>query len=323
MTVHLTTPVLGKDVGDPYTGPLESWLLHEGYATVASTVPDAWGTDNDGILGAKAPSVTVTPTAATLAGATNAVNLTASGNVVFGTVGGASTTVALASGDTPAQAATKIDTALAGLADASVVSSKLNVVSAATGPTAYVTVVSGDATVLANLGLSVDQSAHGGDGRPTGASNTGVTADTPANDPTDNENREPGYWPLTPDLNTTIANDAENLTKNVYPAPVNFDVDEGGVDNDPPDALPTIVLTPATAPHNVATVVTITEPDNNLVGVTAVSFGGVAGTSLDVSEAENGTIKVTTPTSHAAGTVDVVLTDASGNRTLTAAFVLS
>ena len=32
MAVELTSPVLGQDVGYVYTGPLESWLLAEGYA---------------------------------------------------------------------------------------------------------------------------------------------------------------------------------------------------------------------------------------------------------------------------------------------------
>lgn len=32
MTVELTSPVLGKAVGDTYTGTLEAWLLAEGYA---------------------------------------------------------------------------------------------------------------------------------------------------------------------------------------------------------------------------------------------------------------------------------------------------
>lgn len=32
MTVQLTSPVLGKNVGDPYTGTLEDWLLSNGYA---------------------------------------------------------------------------------------------------------------------------------------------------------------------------------------------------------------------------------------------------------------------------------------------------
>lgn len=35
MTVTLTSPVLGKAVGDTYTGTLEPWLLAEGYASQA------------------------------------------------------------------------------------------------------------------------------------------------------------------------------------------------------------------------------------------------------------------------------------------------
>lgn len=32
MTVQITSPVLGKAVGDTYTGTLEAWLLASGYA---------------------------------------------------------------------------------------------------------------------------------------------------------------------------------------------------------------------------------------------------------------------------------------------------
>lgn len=35
MTVTLTSPVLGKNVGDTYTGSMEAWLLAEGYASQA------------------------------------------------------------------------------------------------------------------------------------------------------------------------------------------------------------------------------------------------------------------------------------------------
>ena len=36
MAVEITSPVLGKEVGESYTGPLEAWLLAEGYASQES-----------------------------------------------------------------------------------------------------------------------------------------------------------------------------------------------------------------------------------------------------------------------------------------------
>lgn len=317
MTVKVTQPVLGLAVGASYTGGLESWLLNEGYATTAASVPDAWTNDNDGVLGAKAPAVTVTPVAATLAGATNAVTLTASGNVVFATKGGVQTTVALASGDLVAAAATKIDTALSGLADAAIVSSKLNVVSTATGPDAYVKVVSGNATVLANLGLSVGQEAWGSTGQPTGASNTGAQADVPANDPTKHDNREPGYFEKTPDKHFSIANDGAHLTLTTNPAPADFDFDASGTDTEAPSS---ITIEPNEGPEEGGTVVQIF--GDNLEGVTAVKFGGsggTLGTALDVSQANDGVIEVTSP-AHAPGAVDVFLDDGSTDTTVTGGF---
>lgn len=312
MAVRLTSPVLGLEVGTTYTGNLESWLLNEGYATTAATVPDAWSEDADGILGGAKPSVTVTPTAAVLNGTTNAgATVGTSGNIVFGTKGGVRTTVAVLTGDTAAQAATKIDTALNGLADAAIVSSKLRVTSIATGPEAYVVVVDGTAGVLTGLGVVKGASAHGGDGRPTGASNIGAQADVPENDPTAAENREDApYWPVTPDLNATIANDAENLTQETFPAPVNLDFDPDGEDDDAPSR---VELSPVEGPEEGGTVVTIT--GQSLVGVTSVTFGGTAGIALDTSDAAEGTILVTTP-AKAPGAVDVVLVDADGNTTV-------
>lgn len=52
MSVKLTSPVLGQDVGYVYTGNLEDWLLAQGYATRdADTSPTSYtgpGVDNDG-----------------------------------------------------------------------------------------------------------------------------------------------------------------------------------------------------------------------------------------------------------------------------------
>jgi hypothetical protein len=67
-----------------------------------------------------------------------------------------------------------------------------------------------------------------------GVANTGATsAALPAEDPTLAENREAPYFPTTPDENTTIANDAENLTKDKFPAP-GGDFDASQVDDDDP-----------------------------------------------------------------------------------------
>lgn len=308
MTVRLTSPVLGKNVGDSYTGSLESWLLNEGYATVATSVPDAWTNDNDGVLGAKAPSVTVTPTSAVLTGSSNAANLGANGNVVFTTKGGVRTTVALASGDTPAQAATKIDTALSGKADAAITNSKLVVTSVATGPDAYVQVDGGTATVLGNLGLSVGAVAHGGDGRPTGASNIGTQAALPANDPELPENREAPYWPLDDDLNATIANDGTNLTKDTFPAPKNLDFDPGNVDDDSPSG---VVLTPNSI---LLAGGSVTATGSGYERVTGVTVGGTAATNVTVVDDTEVTFTAPAKT---AGSYDVVFLDPSGNTTKT------
>lgn len=310
MTVRITSPVLGKDVGDSYTGTLESWLLHEGYATTAATIPDAWGLDDDDILGAEAPSVTVTPTAAVLTGATNALTLTTTGSVVFGTVGGVSTTVALASGDTAAQAATKIDTALSAKADAAIVSSKLQVTSNATGTTAYVTVISGNATILTKLGLSVDQIAYGGDGRPTGASNLGAQADLPENDPVLAENREAPYFPATEDRTANIANDGDHLTETSSPNE-NFDFDPDATNDDDPVI---VSVTPASGLEGGGTDVTIA--GTGFVDVTDVEFDGEAAEFVIVSDYE---ITATTPEG-TIGDVDLVVTNESGSDTLTDGF---
>jgi IPT/TIG domain len=74
-------------------------------------------------------------------------------------------------------------------------------------------------------------------------------------------------------------------------------------------------IAPATGPAAGGTNVTLT--GTNLEGVTAVTFGGVAATNLDVvSDTE---VTVTTP-AHATGAVNVVITDDSGTVTKTGAF---
>lgn len=147
-----------------------------------------------------------------------------------------------------------------------------------------------------------------------GIANTGAVDVAPASDPTLASNRDDDpYFPATADRNTTIANDATNLTKAKFPAP-GFDVDPGGADDDAPS---NVTLAPATGPAAGGTVVTLS--GDNLAGVTSVTFGGVAGTALDTSDAAAGSITVTTPAG-TAGAKDVVLVDPSGNTTLTGGF---
>lgn len=148
-----------------------------------------------------------------------------------------------------------------------------------------------------------------------GVSNTGAAAADLADDPREPENRsDRPRWPAQKATNVTIANDADNLTKGKFPVGSIDGFDQGGVDDDAPS---NVVLEPTTGAAAGGDVVTIT--GDNLEGVTDVTFGGASGTDLDVSKARAGTILVTTPAG-AAGPVDVVLVDASGNTTLTGGF---
>lgn len=74
-------------------------------------------------------------------------------------------------------------------------------------------------------------------------------------------------------------------------------------------------VTPSGGPAAGGTVVTIT--GTNLDGVTAVQFGGTAGTALTVVSPTR--IQVTAPAG-AAGAKDVVVVDDSGNKTKTGGF---
>ena len=148
-----------------------------------------------------------------------------------------------------------------------------------------------------------------------GVSNTGATAVDPDEDPTNPANREDPYFPSTEDRNVTIANDADNLTGTSFPNP-GFDFDEAGVDDDAPSD---VTLDPVEGSDAGGTVVTLTAPNNNLEGVTAVNFGATPGTSLDTTEAADGKLTVTTPAG-TAGAVDVTLVDADGDLVLTDAF---
>lgn len=147
-----------------------------------------------------------------------------------------------------------------------------------------------------------------------GVSNTGATDIAPADDPTLASNRdEAPHFPATAERRATIANDAANLNQTKFPLS-GFDFDAGGVDDDAPS---NVTLAPTSGPAVGGTVVTLT--GDNLQGVTSVTFAGVAGTALDVTDAAAGSIEVTTPAG-TAGPADVVLVDASGNTTLTGGF---
>jgi hypothetical protein len=74
-------------------------------------------------------------------------------------------------------------------------------------------------------------------------------------------------------------------------------------------------ITPASGPAAGGTVVTITGA--NLDGVSSVSFGGTAGTALTVMS--SGKLQVTAP-AHAAGAVNVVVSDEAGPVTETGGY---
>lgn len=58
MTVQLTSPVLGKQPGDTYTGSMEDWLLSEGYAKKAGyTGPGVSNTGATDVVPAKDPGL--------------------------------------------------------------------------------------------------------------------------------------------------------------------------------------------------------------------------------------------------------------------------
>lgn len=99
-------------------------------------------------------------TVGTVTGSAAAVNLVTTGNLVLSVNNAAPITVALVSADTPAAMVTKINTAL-GYTAASIVSTKLQLVSPATGLGQKISVVSGTGTVLANLFLTVGQTGAG------------------------------------------------------------------------------------------------------------------------------------------------------------------
>lgn len=152
-------------------------------------------------------------------------------------------------------------------------------------------------------------------GDKPGVKQSGVSDILPAQDPQLAANRESPEEPL-----DTQA-DPFGRTQPDY------DFDASGVDNDPPSVFDPdpadagtadLGLEPNTGPAAGGTVVTITGDD--LKDVTGVTFGGTAGTALVKDSDES--IHVTAP-AHAAGAVNVVVTDPSGSKTVTAGFTYS
>lgn len=264
MTVRLAAPAYGLAVGADYTGPEEDWLLHNGYAYVLNEK-------------------------ATLTGTSNAVNIVTGGNLVLN-VDGTEVTTALATADTPAQAAGKVeaalDTALGAGTYASIVSSKLQVLSktGSNTSTRTIKVVSGTGTVLANLGLAAGQTAT--------TEKRNISGSLPANDPTLASNREDPGDAYQFGVGTGLAPRLEAVRT------VNPDLSA--------KALP--------AAGGTALVV----KGDNFTAATGVTFGATAGTAFSV--VDDKTINVTSP-AKAAGAYAVVVTKGVGNSNSLAAGV--
>lgn len=152
-----------------------------------------------------------------------------------------------------------------------------------------------------------------------GVANTGATDVDPGDDPTLAENRgDKPRWPVNHGAEKwTIANDVDNLTENVFPHAWDFDAD--ATDTEAPT---NVVLSPATGSTAGGDVIEIT--GDNLEGVTSVTFGGTAGTSLEQVVAGEDVVALTVVTpAKTAGAVNVVLVDTSGNTTLTSGFTFA
>jgi len=305
MTVVLTSPVYGQQPLTNFTGTAkqEAWLLASGYAKQAGYEAKA---------------------AAVLTGTTNAANVVTGGNLVV-RVGHEEYTVAIADADTPAQAATKIDTALAGVADAAIVSSKLQITTTAVGTddAASVEIVSGTGTVVANLGAPVGTSAIGTDGG-VGIANSGVAdvaiADNHEFDTTRGQIAAGSALPAGGTNDDVVLKDADAAY--VFPSGNAFgnapDETFGGFANDPATADRPVEfgsISPATGPAAGGTVVEIS--GFGLDKVTSVTFDGVAGTALTHDGRQS--LTVTTPVG-SAGTADIVLVHPGDDVTALAAF---
>lgn len=283
MTVTLTSEAVGQLPGTTYTGPEEDWLLANGYASKAGHA---------------------TKGAAVLTGGTNAVNVVTGGNIVLH-VGSKVFTVAIATSDTPSQAATKIDTALAGYADAAITSSKLVVTSVALGSAVTVGVLSGTGTVVANLGVTVGQVAAGHDGG-VGVSATGASDVVPGKDLQEAVNREPeptkfldgtqDPGPRDPAMGFTDADEP------VY----DFDID--GLNLEAPSAYtlkPTALVLAGGK---------VEATGQNFKRTSGVTVGGTAATNVVV---KSDSVLTFIAPAKTAGTYDVIVTNPNGATTKT------
>lgn len=214
---------------------------------------------------------------ALLRGTANANATIVTGGDLVLKVNGVTVTTTLASADTAAAAATKIDTALGANGDAAIVSGKLEVTTNATAALPRtIEVVSGTGTVLANLALTVGQKAT------TDLSKN--TDTTPANDPTLAVNREdPG--------------DAYQFGTDTVLAP-RF------------EAVATVNPDLSTTALPAAGGTALKLSGDNFTGATGVTFGGTAGTAFTV--VNDNTITVTSP-AKTAGVVAVIVTKGVGN----------
>lgn len=218
MAIKVAQDLNGQRAGDTYSGPaalLPFYLVH-GYV-----YDDA----------AKAK----------VTGSANAVNIVTGGTLTL-KANGVTVAAVLTAADTPAAAATKIDTALGANGDAAIVSSKLEITSNSTASAPRtVEVVSGTGTVLANLGLTVGQK-----GTTEQAANTDTV---PANDPTLAVNREDPGDPFAFGTDAALAPYVRSISPNHGPA--------------------------------AGSTALIIDGDN-FTGVTAVTVGGVATTAFSV-----------------------------------------
>ncbi|GGR64991.1 hypothetical protein J2S40_001138 [Nocardioides luteus] len=212
MTVVLTSPVQGLNVGDNYTGTLESWLVVNGYAKAAAPVAYA-----------DTFAISPAPVAAAVEGSADAVNIVAAGALVVEVDGHNRYTIALAAADTPAAVVTKVNAAIGAVATASLNAGNFRLASDSTGSLSSVRIISGTGSVLANLFLTAGQFDRGEDGNDNATDYTGdVTIDgrltldaggraagvLPVSDPTVAANREDPKWPATDEVfdTSTLAN---------------------------------------------------------------------------------------------------------------------
>lgn len=237
MPVTLRSPVLGQAVGYVYTGPLEAWLVTEGYGVRNAALPYA-----------DTFAVNPAPAAGAVEGSADAVNIVTGGNLVVEVDGHHRYTVALATADTPATVVTKVNTAIGSVATASLNAGNFRLASDSTGELSSVRIVSGTGTVLANLFLTAGQFDAGTNGNDNPIDYTGdVTVDgfltldaggkadgvLQVSDPTVAANREDPEWPSDP-TNWTIANDADHLNDPSNPHTPTYTID-GNADGDTVD----------------------------------------------------------------------------------------